>query len=67
VPAYLPEALAKQLPMFQRFRARIIAEALLQQDEYETQPTALKVVALGRLAPVSGSTGRRPPVTAKVS
>ena len=40
VPVYLPEALGKQLPMFQRFRARVIAEAHLPQDQYETSPTA---------------------------
>jgi hypothetical protein len=49
MPAYLPEALAKKLPMFQRFKARIVAEAHMQQDEYENHPAALKVVALGRV------------------
>jgi hypothetical protein len=49
MPAYLPESLSKKLPMFQRFKARLLAEAHMQQDEYETQPAALKVVALGRV------------------
>lgn len=49
MPAYLPESLAKKLPMFQRFKARLIAEAHMQQDEYENHPAALKVVALGRV------------------
>ncbi|UQA62403.1 DUF2169 family type VI secretion system accessory protein [Polyangium aurulentum] len=49
MPAYLPESLSKKLPMFQRFRARIIAEAHMQQDEYESHPAALKVVAVGRV------------------
>jgi hypothetical protein len=49
MPAYLPESLSKKLPMFQRFRARIIAEAHMQQDEYESHPAALKVIAVGRV------------------
>ena len=49
MPAYLPESLTKKLPMFQRFKARIVAEAHMQQDEYENHPAALKVVALGRV------------------
>jgi hypothetical protein len=49
VPAYLPEALAKKLPMYVRFRARIIAEVHLQEDQYETHPAALRVTALGRV------------------
>jgi hypothetical protein len=57
IPAYLPESLSKQLPMFQRLKARIIAEVHLQQDQYESHPSALRVVALARvssLAPVPG-------------
>lgn len=53
LPAYLPESLAKKLPMFQRFKARLIAEAHMQQDEYENHPAALKVVALGRVVSMS--------------
>lgn len=53
MPAYLPESLAKKLPMFQRFKARLIAEAHMQQDEYENHPAALKVVALGRVVAMS--------------
>ncbi|WP_437335105.1 DUF2169 family type VI secretion system accessory protein [Sorangium sp. So ce394] len=49
VPAYLPEDLAKRLPMQARFRARLIATLELQEDQYETHPAALKVTALGRL------------------
>ncbi len=59
IPTYLPEALSKQLPMFQKFKVRIIAEAVLQQDEYESHPVALKVVALGRLMAVTGTPRRR--------
>jgi hypothetical protein len=48
IPAYLPEALAKKLPMFQRFRGRMIAEVHQQADQYETHEAALRVVALAR-------------------
>ncbi|HLM76276.1 MAG TPA: hypothetical protein VK459_26395, partial [Polyangiaceae bacterium] len=63
IPAYLPESLAKQLPMFQRLRTRFIAEVHMQQDQYESHPIALRVVALARvttLAPrgaAGGSSG----------
>jgi hypothetical protein len=55
IPAYLPESLSKKLPMFQTMRVRIIAEAHLQQDQYETHPSALRVIAIGRVASLSGS------------
>lgn len=48
IPAYLPESLEKKLPMFQRFRGRIIAEVHQQADQYETHRAALRVVALAR-------------------
>jgi hypothetical protein len=49
VPAYLPERLAKELPMFRRMRARVLAEVEMQQDQYESCPIALKVVGVGRM------------------
>ena len=51
IPAYLPESLAEELPMFQRFRVKLIAEVRPALDQYETHPSALRVVALGRLIP----------------
>jgi hypothetical protein len=54
VPTYLPDALATQLPMYQSFRVRVIAETDLQQDQYEQHPAALRVVALGRVARAPG-------------
>ena len=66
VPCYLPDLLSKQLPMFQRFKARLICEAVVQQDENEAQPIALKVVALGRIVTVSGVARPRRP-SAKLS
>jgi hypothetical protein len=49
IPLYLPEAAAKQLPMFARFRARLLAELRLQLDQDETSDSALRAVAIGRL------------------
>jgi hypothetical protein len=49
IPLYLPEPAAKQLPMFTRFRARVLAELRLQLDQDETCDSALRAVALGRL------------------
>jgi hypothetical protein len=50
VPSYLPGGVAEQLPMFQRFRARLIAELHLPVDQNEAHPAALKVLALARVA-----------------
>ncbi len=55
VPVYLPDAVARWLPLFARFPARVIAEAVPQQDHAESAPVALRAVALARL--VTG--GRR--------
>lgn len=51
LPTYLPEALRKRLPLYRRFAARAIVEAIPQQDQYETSPIALRVIALGRALP----------------
>jgi hypothetical protein len=53
IPAYLPEALAAELPMFQRFQARLVAELHLQLDQFESHPNALKVAALARVTPIA--------------
>ncbi len=54
IPTYLPEDVSKKLPMFQTVKARVIAEAHAQQDQYETHPSALKVTALGRVIAFAG-------------
>lgn len=54
IPTYLPERLERELPMFQRFRATVIAEAQSSQDQFENHPSALVVLALGRVLPVPG-------------
>ena len=50
-PLYVPEAIAARLPMFARFPARVLAEASLQEDQYETHPSSLRASAIGRVAP----------------
>jgi hypothetical protein len=52
IPTYLPERLERELPMFQRFRATVIAEAQSSQDQFENHPSALVVLALGRVLSV---------------
>jgi hypothetical protein len=49
IPLYLPEDAAKQLPMFARFRARVLAELRLRLDQDETSDCALRAVAIGRV------------------
>jgi hypothetical protein len=55
VPAYLPDSLADRLPLVTTMRARLLAEASASQDQYESHPHALKVVALGRVVGLDGS------------
>lgn len=49
VPAYLPEAAARRLPLFNRFTARLLAEVVPQQDQAEESAVALRVAAVGRM------------------
>lgn len=49
LPTYLPEALASELPMFGAFPARLLAEVDLREDQYETHPLALRVMAVARV------------------
>lgn len=49
VPTYLPEDLAKKLPMFRRFKARLLAEVHYQEDQYEAYAASFKAVALARV------------------
>jgi hypothetical protein len=48
--AYLPDAVASQLPLHPRFKARVIARVHLPLDPYEPG-AALEVLALARLCP----------------
>lgn len=54
IPTYLPSGLAKKLPMFQKLKVRLIAEAHVQQDQFESHPSALRVVVLGRAVTLGG-------------
>jgi hypothetical protein len=56
---YLPEHLTKSLPMYQRFRGRIIAEVHLPQDQYDAQPATLKALALAREVKTTMDAGLR--------
>jgi hypothetical protein len=49
IPVYLPESLARKLPMYQRFRVRMIADVHLAMDQHETHMVALRGVTLARL------------------
>ncbi len=44
---YAPEDIARKLPMFRRFRVRIIAELHPWQDQYETRRESLRALAIG--------------------
>jgi hypothetical protein len=57
---YLPEAVADRLPLYQRFGARIIAEAHLSVDQYETHTYALEALAIARELPAPPSARRSP-------
>ena len=52
IPMYLPEAAAKVLPLYPRFKARVVVEVHLQLDPYETHQAALRGVALARVSPL---------------
>ena len=62
-PLYIPEAIATRLPMFARFPVRILADAALQEDQYETHPSSLRASAIGRVAPAPARSERaaKPP------
>ncbi|MDI3292176.1 hypothetical protein QHF83_53195, partial [Polyangium sp. 15x6] len=54
VPVYLPQTLSMKLPLMLRMKARLLAEAHAQQDQYESHPNALRVLALGRVVSIDG-------------
>jgi hypothetical protein len=49
VPVYLPEALKDELPMFQRFKVKLVGEVDMREDQGEVSGCAVKVLALGRV------------------
>jgi len=58
IPTYLPESLNKTLPLVTKMRARVVAEVHAQQDQYETYPRSLRVLALGHLIDLGASKSR---------
>ncbi|MEZ4299387.1 MAG: hypothetical protein R3B70_30835 [Polyangiaceae bacterium] len=60
VPAYIPAQAASKLPLYQRFRVRLLATAHVAEDQNETHPIALKVLAFARIAPAPGSAPIKP-------
>lgn len=48
IPVYMPKTLDQTLPMLVSMKVRLIVEAHLQQDPYDTSSYALRTVALGR-------------------
>lgn len=57
VVVYLPEAVRTKLPLFDSFRARLIAEVVPKQDRRETHWLALSAMALARALPRRGKPG----------
>ncbi len=55
-PLYISESAATRLPMFARFTARVLVEVGFQENQYEQHPSALRVLALGRVSPAPGKT-----------
>jgi hypothetical protein len=54
IPAYLPATLSTRLPLVTKLKVKVLAEAHSQQDQYESHPHALKVIALGRVLSFEG-------------
>lgn len=49
IPVYLPDSLRHELPGFQRFSVRMLAELRVQLDQLEAQTIAMRTLALGRI------------------
>ena len=47
---YLPDAIAQDLPMFERLRVRFIAAVEPAASQFEPHPATLRILALGRVA-----------------
>jgi hypothetical protein len=63
-PCYLPTALEKGLPLVTALRVKLLAEAPVRLDQYESARVALRTVTLGRIIELSrGSQPGRATVT----
>ena len=54
-PVYLPERIAADLPLFQRFRARLIVEVHPPVEQQETFPAAFRALAVARVLPATAA------------
>ncbi|MDI1434889.1 hypothetical protein, partial [Polyangium sorediatum] len=60
IVAYAPDAVARKLPMFRRFRARIVGELHPAQDQYEARGEAIRALAIGTVTvPERGTAGAK--------
>ncbi|HVK68790.1 MAG TPA: DUF2169 domain-containing protein, partial [Polyangium sp.] len=60
IVAYAPDAVARKLPMFRRFRARIVGELHPAQDQYEARGEAIRALAVGTVTvPERGTAGAK--------
>jgi hypothetical protein len=59
--AYAPEDIARKLPMFRRFRARIIGELHPWQDQYEARRESLRALAIGTVTYLDRNAGAEKP------
>jgi len=58
--AYAPEDAAKKLPIFRKFRARIVGELHPSQDQYVLRHESIRVLALGTVTyPDRGTAGAK--------
>jgi hypothetical protein len=48
IPTYLPADIAAKLPLYQRFRVRMLVEVHFQEDQSESHIAALRVLSIGR-------------------
>ncbi len=59
--AYAPEEIARKLPMFRKFRARIIGELHPWQDQYEARRESLRALAIGTVTYLDRNAGAEKP------
>ncbi|WP_170319830.1 DUF2169 family type VI secretion system accessory protein [Polyangium spumosum] len=60
IVAYAPEAVARKLPMFRKFRTRLVGELHPAQDQYEARGEALRALAIGTVTtPERGTAGAK--------
>ncbi len=54
IPVYLPDGMKDGLPLFRRFRVRMLAELDLREDEGEASAWSVRVIALARVITQGG-------------